>query len=172
MSDEGQVMQQRIFCQQSPCEAPNPSRRRAGWLWRIAAQDSRMLQRRVRQPSRSRYSSSELQTHLRELGAKSRHGHPARSPTDPAWRQPSRKVERNITCRSWRRWQAWACGTQHHVWHATSRLGTQHHFPASTKPGTPPTTTVTMRSGCSLRAKAALMSARVTLSTCCVQVSR
>ena len=45
---------------------------------------------------------------------------------------------------------------------------TQNHFPAST----PPTTTVTILSGCSLRANAALMSASVTLSTCCVQVSR
>ncbi len=45
---------------------------------------------------------------------------------------------------------------------------TQNHFPAST----PPTTTVTILSGCSLRANAALMPASVTLSTCCVQVSR
>ena len=74
-------------CSHAPCEAPNPPRRRAGWLWRIGAQDSRMLQRRARQPPRSRYSNSELQTHLRELGAQSSHGRPARSPTKPAWSQ-------------------------------------------------------------------------------------
>ena len=28
-----------------PCAAPNPARRRAGWLWRIGAKDSRMLHR-------------------------------------------------------------------------------------------------------------------------------
>ena len=46
-----------------------------------------MLRRRTRQPSRSRYSNSELQTHLRELVAQSSHGRPARSPTEPEWRQ-------------------------------------------------------------------------------------
>jgi hypothetical protein len=45
-----------------------------------------MLQRRVRQPSYSRYLGRVLQTHLRELGAQSNHGRLARSPTRSAWR--------------------------------------------------------------------------------------
>ena len=65
-----------------PCEAPKPARRRAGWLWRIGAQDSRMLHRRIRQPPTSRYSDWALRTHLRELVAQSSHGRPTRSPTN------------------------------------------------------------------------------------------
>ena len=46
-----------------------------------------MLQRRVRQPPHSRCQSRALQTHLRELVAQSSHGRPARSLTEPEWRQ-------------------------------------------------------------------------------------
>ena len=61
-----------------------------------------MIRRRVRQPSRSRYLNSELQTHLRELEAQSSHGRPARSPTKPEWHQfrnaePAKKGKHGVT---------------------------------------------------------------------------
>ena len=74
-----------LLDRQPPFAALNPARRRAGWLWRIGAQDSRMLQNWVRQPPHSRARGSGLQTHLRELVAQSSHGRPARSPTNFEW---------------------------------------------------------------------------------------
>ena len=50
-----------------------------------------MLQRWVCHPSDSCDQSRALQTHLRELGAQSSHGRPARSPTKPAWHQSATK---------------------------------------------------------------------------------
>jgi hypothetical protein len=55
-----------------------------------------MLHRRVRQPKHSRYSNSDLQTHLRELVAQSSHGRPARSPTKPAWRQLPNSEQKHV----------------------------------------------------------------------------
>ena len=65
-----------------------------------------MLQSSVRQPPHSRYSDCALQIHLRQLGAQSSHGRPARSPTNVKWRQLPLHTKT---------WPAWAVRVRDHI---------------------------------------------------------